>query len=284
MSVSATSSFPAKLLRRARHGLGRVWHHVRGQSNGWNGSPNCIGDPVPVRTPGAAVTSCVKPNVLEIPFDEMVREMELLKGVVLGVNRLLAPFNGHDRYFRELVELGIRDYFFETYLVIAWAGLRLDPRRILEIGTRNGGSLTQLLHLLDLNVEREVVCFDLWREIGGPKSVKKNLERLLIPARYVQFISGDSRQTVPQFLSKRPPGSFDYVLVDGGHEREVATADLRNVADCVAPGGILIFDDIGPESHGLVDVWEAFQKEQGDRFVYYQKLHRKGVGWAFRRN
>jgi predicted O-methyltransferase YrrM len=233
--------------------------------------------------PGKTSAGRAKMNVLEMPFEQMVQEMELLKGVVLGVNRLLAPFNRHDHYYRGMVELARREYFFESELVIAWAGLRLDPRRILEIGTRNGGSLSQLLHMLDHHVQREVVCFDLWREIGGPKSVKKNLERLCIPTQNIEFITGDSRQTVPQYLSKEPPRSFDYVLVDGGHEREVAAADLRNVADFVAPDGILIFDDIGPESYCLGDVWDAFKEDQGDRFVYYEKRHRKGIAWAFRR-
>jgi hypothetical protein len=55
------------------------------------------------------------------------------------------------------------------------------------------------------------------------------------------------------------------------------------VADFVAPDGILLFDDIGPESHCLIDVWDAFKAAQGDRFVYYEKRHRKGIAWAFRR-
>ena len=71
----------------------------------------------------------------------MLQEMELLKGMVLNNVRLLASHNRKDPYYAELLRLADQPYFFETYQVIVWAGLRLQPKRILEIGTRNGGSL-----------------------------------------------------------------------------------------------------------------------------------------------
>ena len=213
----------------------------------------------------------------------MITEMELLKQVVLNTVRILAPYNRKDYYYVQLMQLAEEDYFFETYQVITWAALRLRPRRIMEIGTRNGGSLVQLLSMYHRYDGMQVVCFDLWREIGSPRAVRQNLRRLNIPTDMVEFIRGDSRQTIPAFRQKRPDARFDYILVDGGHEREVALTDLWNVADMVDPGGILIFDDIGPESYHLIDVWQEFQAAHREQFDWYEKPWRKGVAWAIRR-
>ncbi len=213
----------------------------------------------------------------------MLAEMELLKQVVLNNIRILAPHNRRDHYYAEIMQLADRDYFFETYQVIAWAGLRLRPKRIMEIGTRNGGSLVQLLSMYHRYDDVQIVCFDLWREVGNPRSVRRNLKRMNIPTNMIEFIGGDSLKTVPGYKQKHPQARFDYVLVDGGHEREVARVDLQNVADLVAPGGIQIFDDIGPESYQLIDVWREFQAAHREQFDWYEKQWRKGVAWAIRR-
>jgi predicted O-methyltransferase YrrM len=213
----------------------------------------------------------------------MIKEMELLKDSVLNNIRILAPLNKQDYYYSEIMNLATRDYFFETYNVIHWYACRYHPKHILEIGTRNGGSLVQLLSAYQEFDQLSVVCFDLWREIGSPKKVKSNLEKLNIPITFIEFISGDSTQTVPEYFRKHPDRKFDYVLVDGGHESEVARADLENVVDRIAPGGFLIFDDIGPESYKLDHVWQAFKTSHKDELVAFEKYWRKGVAWAFRK-
>lgn len=215
--------------------------------------------------------------------DVMLAEMELLRGAVLNNVRILAPHNRRDNYYAELMRLAEQPYFFETYQVILWAGLRLQPRRILEIGTRNGGSLVQLLSAYHRFAGLSVVSFDLWREVGSPRGVRGNLKRLNIPSDFIEFVSGDSTVTVPQWKQRHPGAQFDYVLVDGGHAVTIASTDLRNVADLVAPGGILIFDDIGPESYRLLPVWREFQAAHDGQFDWYEKQWRKGVAWAIRR-
>ena len=213
----------------------------------------------------------------------MIAEMELMKQVVLNTVRILVPYNRKDYYYTQLLQLAEDDYFFETYQVIVWAGLCLRPKRVMEIGTRNGGSLVQLLSMYHRYDGMQVVCFDLWREIGSPRSARRNLQRLNIPTDMVEFVSGDSRQTIPAYKQKHPHARFDYVLVDGGHEREIVRTDLQNVADLVDAGGILIFDDIGPESYQLIDVWREFQAVHQEEFDWYEKQWRKGVAWAIRR-
>lgn len=214
--------------------------------------------------------------------DVMMTEMEFLKYSVINNIRILARHNRKDYYYSELLALADREYFFETYQVIAWAGIRLRPKRIMEIGTRNGGSLVQLLSMYHRYDGIRVVCFDLWREIGGPRAVRRNLEHMNIPHNMIEFVSGDSRKTVPDYVQRHPGMTFDYILVDGGHTIEIATTDLKNVKDLIAPGGILIFDDIGPEGYKLIDVWREFQSTCYDQFDWYEKQWRKGVAWAIR--
>ena len=96
-------------------------------------------------------------------------------------------------------------------------------------------------------------------------------------------IFSDSKKTVPEYFHNNPNKLFDYILVDGGHDKKTAGTDLENISDHVAKGGIVIFDDIGPESYKLIDVWEAFKKKHENEFTFYEKYHRKGVAWAFRR-
>jgi predicted O-methyltransferase YrrM len=215
--------------------------------------------------------------------EDMIVEMEKLTPVVLNNCRILSKHNRKDYYYRQIFELAEKEYFFETYNVILWAALNLKPKIILEIGTRNGGSITQLLSMYHNFNDIEVYSFDLWLEIGGPRAVRKNLERMNIPSKVVTFMSGDSRKTIPDFKAHHPLKKFDYILVDGGHERDIARVDLNNVADMLAPGGILIFDDIGPESYKLLDVWQEFQGKYQDHFQWFEKQWRKGVAWAIRR-
>jgi predicted O-methyltransferase YrrM len=213
----------------------------------------------------------------------MIAEMESLSPIVMNNVRILAPHNKRDYYYREIVELADKPYFFETYHVIVWAGMRLRPKNILEIGTRNGGSLVQLLSMYHRFDGVRVVGFDVWQELGGPRAVRRNLRRMNIPSEIVTFISGDSRETLPAFKASRPQASFDYILVDGGHTEEIAYTDLENVASLAAPGCILIFDDIGPESYRLIGVWRRFQTSHPDEYHWYEKQWRKGVAWGIRK-
>jgi SAM-dependent methyltransferase len=230
-------------------------------------------------------------DVSRLPKDEMVRRIEARKDAVLGYATALKKrlSNLNDYYYRELLELAERGYFFETWMVENWIGAEMSPRRILEIGTRNGGSLIALLKPYRDYTGVKAVCFDIWTDPdkrvnrGSPKKVQGNLRHMGIPSDFIEFISGDSKVTVPEYVRTHPGAKFDYVLVDGGHDHETAAADLQNVEGLVAPGGVLIFDDISEVSYGLLPEWEAFKMRNGDRFDYYEVMHRKGIAWAFRR-
>jgi hypothetical protein len=193
----------------------------------------------------------------------------------------------------------------------------------LEIGTRTGGSLINLLSPYAEYDGIEVVSFDLWREyfsvtwvsrlltklLGSPdgmsqrnisrkytrlfsglirylstQKVRGNLAYFNIPSHFIEFISGDSKETVPAYFQQHRGKTFDYVLVDGAHDPETAMIDLENVVAHVAPGGFLVFDDIGPEGYKLGEVWETFKTNHQGQFEFYERYHRKGVAWAIKKS
>ena len=116
------------------------------------------------------------------------------------------------------------------------------------------------------------------------KKVKRNLEYFNIPSGIVTFISGDSKKTVPAYFGSNPDKKFDYILVDGAHDKETAWIDLQNIAGHVADRGIVVFDDISDLSYNLMDVWIRFKEYHKDTFDFIEIDCRKGIGIAFKKS
>jgi predicted O-methyltransferase YrrM len=212
--------------------------------------------------------------------------------------------------------------FLESNMVESWVGTTRKPKHILEIGTRSGGSLIALLCVYskeDFDKIEEILSFDMWREYvsttpmatffskllgkkrniniserftkwvgnyiekASTNKVRKNLAAFNISTDKIQFISGDSTVRVPEYFAKNPDKKFDYILVDGGHTVEIATKDLDNVVAHAAKGGIILFDDIMPESYNLIGVWNKFKEKNQNDFDFYEIHHRKGIGFAIKK-
>ncbi len=125
--------------------------------------------------------------------------------------------------------------------------------------------------------------FPLIRNLSINK-VKRNLDYFNIPSGILTFISGDSKQTVPGYFAKYPGRKFDYILVDGAHDKETAFIDLQNISGHVAKKGIIVFDDISDLSYNLMDVWVRFRELHGDEFDFIEIDCRKGIGIAFKKS
>jgi predicted O-methyltransferase YrrM len=230
-----------------------------------------------------------------------------------------------DNYWRDLSDPAIlsrNGVFLESNMMVMWMAQQHKPKRILEIGTRTGGSLIALLcnySEKDRESIVEILSFDMWREYFSTTPAAKLLAKLLrrknnlnisekylrflgsyiqksatgkvvrnlklfgIKADKITFISGDSKITVPLYFQKYPDKKFDYILVDGGHDEITAYQDLKNVVNYCDKGGYIVFDDICPESYNLIGVWEKFKKEHESEFDFFEIMHRKGIGWAVKR-
>ena len=227
-------------------------------------------------------------ETLAFPFSDLIDKTgtRVLTNTVLSVMRVLKRVNPADAYYEAYLGHAARqgDSFFDHYH-LAWLwGAAKDPKSILEIGTRTGISLCQILSAMRSLEGVGVTCFDLFNDgFISPKLVEMNLKALNLNVP-VEFVKGDSAQTVPEYFKANPGKMYDYILVDGNHEKTAARIDLENVCDHVAPGGILLFDDIStaPGECGLRDVWEQFKSDHLGVFQYGEDYNGKGLGWAIR--
>lgn len=153
-----------------------------------------------------------------------------------------------------------------------------QPRGYLEIGTRRGWSLAQVL-AESPNVQA-YFC-DWWTqnyggvENPGPGFVRDEMRRVAPDhCGALHFLSGNSHDTLPVFFQdvhlgalaladesllrtgEAAPRMFDLVTVDGDHTALGTWWDLADVLPYVAIGGALVFDDLRPS---LVWIWEQLK-------------------------
>ena len=259
-------------------------------------------------------------NLATTDFEKILSYKEQLLSNAAKLHRQ-DPNDHYWKYLSDESSLARDGLFLESNMVSMWIGDTRKPKRILEIGTRTGGSLIALLcnyTPADYNAIECILSFDMWREyvsttplmaflskLRGKKShmnvserytkhfggyilrkstnkVRKNLKLFNIPSDKINFISGDSKIMVPEYFKAHPEERFDYILVDGGHDEHTAYTDLENVAGHVLPGGIILFDDI-MDSYNLIGVWNRFKETHSGEFDYFEIKHRKGIAWAIKK-
>ncbi len=124
--------------------------------------------------------------------------------------------------------------------------------RVAEVGF-NAGHSSYLF--LSSRPEVEVVSFDLG-EHPYVDMVKELIDRKF-PGRH-RLVKGDSRTTVPEHASAHPGVAYDLVYIDGGHDYEVAKADIANCAALSGPRTLVLMDDLEPSRDygvGPVRAW-----------------------------
>jgi predicted O-methyltransferase YrrM len=190
---------------------------------------------------------------------------------LLDVVRALRPLNRPDDKYFDTDRLEQRRNAGETHLkdlFAMWLAATVGPASILEIGCRTGRSIALQLSSHRSPGQCLVVLVDPFVEMGSPNVVRANLKRLGLPTRSVFPLVGTSETLVPAVAQALPELRFDYVLVDGSHVAADALADLRGVTELVAPGGYVLFDDIGPETYRLLPTWETWSEPLRDRFDF----------------
>jgi len=216
----------------------------------------------------------------------------VINSAVLNVTRTLEKVFSTDSTYQEYkdkyAEFG--KGFFDFFHLLWNIGAVINPMNIMEIGCRSGTSLIQLLSSMpDLSGKR-VVIFDSFlhetlsvtdKRICNEAMVRENLEYLNLPTEIIEFVVGLSQETVPAWKDKNPDVKFDYILVDGGHTYKNEKIDLENSSGMLAPGGVLLVDDIvAPPLHKL---WDEFKAEQNSGFMFTESFLWKGVGVAVKR-
>lgn len=166
-----------------------------------------------------------------------------------------------DAYNREGVKrFGKHWRYFDIGNVLFAASKLIQPRRYLEIGVRRGRSACIVARACPTV---DIAAFDMWIQnyagIENPGSafVASELKKHGHVGE-IAFFDGNSHETVPAYFRRHPDAKFDLITVDGDHSEEGALDDLCNVIPHLAPGGVLVFDDISHPLHPfLVDVWRT---------------------------
>jgi predicted O-methyltransferase YrrM len=162
----------------------------------------------------------------------------------------------------------------------------LGPKRYLEIGVRRGRSVAAVAKT---NPECALVMFDMWiADYAGMKNpgadfVRDELVRIGHRGP-MTFITGDSHETVPSYLSGNPDETFDLITVDGDHSTEGAIHDLCAVLPRLNIGGAIVFDDVCHPLHpDLGQVWKDLvaSDPRFSSFTYADCGY--GVGFAIRK-
>ena len=177
------------------------------------------------------------------------------------------------------------DSLYWDLCCVLWAFAELfKPDVYLEIGVRQGRSAS----VVAAGHPDVTLClFDMWHPDyagianPGPDFVRAQLERAGHRGE-TRFFSGRSQQTVPEFLDDaRQPQSIPLMTVDGDHRSDGARADLDNVITHLAPGGILLFDDIcHPTYPNLRDVWKEFLADHSHLCAVENEIDATGTAFA----
>lgn len=170
-----------------------------------------------------------------------------------------------DAFYREnRRRFGEHWAYLDAINVLFAASRLLKPARYLEIGVRRGRSACAVARG---NPDMEFWGFDMWMagyagmDNPGPDFVAAELKKHGHRGG-VRFFNGDSHVTLKRAFADHPDLRFDLVLVDGDHSDAGALEDLRDALPRVAPGGVLVFDDIAHPSHpGLRDIWRQAMRE-----------------------
>ncbi|MEZ5964212.1 MAG: CheR family methyltransferase [Planctomycetota bacterium] len=141
-----------------------------------------------------------------------------------------------------------QDNYYPVYEALA---RYLQPRRILEIGTRFGYSLVPLVlgalaqrprHLQVLSIDME--SYDNAFPCSSQEVARRNFEACIGPRCgdtevEVDFVVGDSHAVqLPESWR------FDLIHVDGDHSEQGAFLDIVDSFARLQPGGVMIVDDI----------------------------------------
>ena len=192
-----------------------------------------------------------------------------------------------EAFYREgLKRFGARWGYADIVTVLLGLTDALQPRNYLEIGVRRGRSVCAVASKAK---DAEIVMFDMWIENyagienPGPEFVRSELKKVGHQGK-IEFINGNSHDTLPEFFVSHPEKKFDLITVDGDHKNLGAAQDICDVLPRLAVGGAVVFDDVcHPKTPGLRDVWRRMVVESHRFSSWTYDEVGYGVGFAIRK-
>ncbi|WP_165436108.1 class I SAM-dependent methyltransferase [Amycolatopsis suaedae] len=128
---------------------------------------------------------------------------------------------------------------------------------VAEIGFNVGFSA---IAFLESSAEVRVVSFEL--DLRRSVELAKDFVDERYPGRH-ELIVGDSARTVPGYSGQ----SCDLLFVDGGHDYDIAYADIVNGRGITRPGGLVVVDDLVPWYPWGTGPYQAWQEAVARGYV-----------------
>lgn len=127
----------------------------------------------------------------------------------------------------------------EELWILVQAIQEISAKRILEIGTANGGTLKFFEQVV--GPEGKIVTVD-----SGKASIEGLPVDFSNPLCDIQLVTGFSQapETIEKVKLALGDEPIDFLFIDGGHDYEVVKADFDNYHGLVRPGGIIGFHDV----------------------------------------
>jgi predicted O-methyltransferase YrrM len=167
----------------------------------------------------------------------------------------------------------------------------MQPRRILEIGTAEGGVFWLLCRMAA--ADATLISLDLppQERYSGGNKIDINLESMKIPGQTVHVIHGDSHapETPGQVQKILGDQLLDLLFIDGDHTYEGVSQDYMMYSPLVRPGGMIVFHDI------VKSIWPGCQVDRfwgeleqntslgAKAIIGYVPSHYGGIGLVTRR-
>jgi predicted O-methyltransferase YrrM len=153
-----------------------------------------------------------------------------------------------------------------------------QPRRILEIGTANGGTLYLLSWACA--ADARILSLDIKEFEALYRRVFSSFSR---GAQHVSIMQGDShldatRDAVQEFFGE----ALDFLFIDGDHSAQSVRRDYELFAPLVRPGGLIAFHDIveGPERlvGGVPAFWREVRAQLNEPLEFVESWEQGGFG------
>jgi hypothetical protein len=146
--------------------------------------------------------------------------------------------------------------------------IKLNPKIIVEIGVKHGGTL---------NIWRKLITYN--GIVIGIDS-DNDLSPLITQDTRVKFVHGDSLNlgTYKQFLSIIGDRKIDFLFIDGGHVYRETKSDFYTFGWNVRKGGIIAFHDIDLDSEGdtkgaTKHFWNEVKERSGKYWKVIKESH-----------
>lgn len=210
--------------------------------------------------------------------DEQIMHHNQAEPVQTSLDELLAkkglkPGPGYEGYSRQIPD---------QVATLRSLVKQQKPKRILEIGF-NAGHSAEIF--LSTDPDAHLLSFDL----GHVPAV--NVGKAFIDAHFPlrhTLIIGDSTMSVPAFTRLYSDVKFDLIFVDGGHQYEVAKADIANCMKLADAQAIVAVDDTiftasqeQPYTIGPTKAWlEALQERKVTELGRQEYAVGRGMVWG----